>query len=162
MANGEVSIDRCAPGGEQTQRDLADALSIDPTPYLDTIHAQYKPPSTVYIDTKACIGCTKCIPVCPVGAISGAPKHLHQVIDHACTGCDLCLAACPVDCMHPKEIDPPHDEEAIQSQRAYFKAQHEITTRILSSRLEEKKKRYERTKTQGNSLIDRIKNQAKS
>jgi electron transport complex protein RnfB len=46
-----------------------------------------------------CIGCTKCIQVCPVDAIVGAAKHMHTVILSECTGCDLCIPACPVDCI---------------------------------------------------------------
>lgn len=46
-----------------------------------------------------CIGCTKCILVCPVDAIVGAAKRMHTVIAAECTGCELCIPACPVDCI---------------------------------------------------------------
>lgn len=46
-----------------------------------------------------CIGCTKCIRVCPVDAILGAAKHMHTVINDECTGCELCIASCPVNCI---------------------------------------------------------------
>lgn len=46
-----------------------------------------------------CIGCAKCLPVCPVDAIVGAPGMMHTVISAECTGCELCLAPCPTDCI---------------------------------------------------------------
>lgn len=46
-----------------------------------------------------CIGCTKCIPACPVDAIIGTGKHMHTIFTDLCTGCELCIAPCPVDCI---------------------------------------------------------------
>ena len=46
-----------------------------------------------------CIGCTKCIPACPVDAIVGTGKHMHTIFTNLCTGCELCIAPCPVDCI---------------------------------------------------------------
>lgn len=51
------------------------------------------------INEEQCIGCTKCIEVCPVDAIMGASKQLHVVIDEQCIGCELCLPPCPVNCI---------------------------------------------------------------
>jgi electron transport complex protein RnfB len=55
--------------------------------------------SIVMIDETTCIGCTKCIQVCPVDAIFGAAKMMHTVIESECIGCNLCVPACPVDCI---------------------------------------------------------------
>ena len=46
-----------------------------------------------------CIGCAKCIAVCPVDAILGTRKKMHTVIADECIGCKLCLPPCPVDCI---------------------------------------------------------------
>lgn len=46
-----------------------------------------------------CIGCTKCIPACPVDAIIGTGKHMHTIFTELCTGCELCIVPCPVDCI---------------------------------------------------------------
>ena len=46
-----------------------------------------------------CIGCTKCIEICPVDAILGAQQQMHTVIASECIGCKLCIAPCPVDCI---------------------------------------------------------------
>ncbi len=51
------------------------------------------------VDEARCIGCTRCIDVCPVDAISGAQGMMHAVISAWCTGCELCLPPCPVDCI---------------------------------------------------------------
>jgi electron transport complex protein RnfB len=51
------------------------------------------------IDARECIGCARCLPVCPVDSIIGAARYLHTVLEAACMGCELCIAACPVDCI---------------------------------------------------------------
>ncbi len=104
VAGGEADINKCAPGGETTVLALADLLGRDPTP-LDA--AEVKPPALAYIDEQECIGCTLCLQACPVDAILGAAKSMHQVIASECTGCELCLAPCPVECiyMHPIQED---------------------------------------------------------
>lgn len=51
------------------------------------------------INESDCIGCTKCIDVCPTDAIVGAAKLMHTVITTDCIGCKLCVPACPVDCI---------------------------------------------------------------
>jgi electron transport complex protein RnfB len=55
--------------------------------------------SLALINEAACIGCTKCIQVCPVDSIFGAAKMMHTVIESECIGCTLCVPACPVDCI---------------------------------------------------------------
>jgi electron transport complex protein RnfB len=51
------------------------------------------------IDEPRCIGCARCIEVCPVDAIVGAQGWMHTVVEDWCIGCDLCAPACPVDCI---------------------------------------------------------------
>ena len=98
VARDEVDINKCAPGGEATVLALADLLGRDPVP-LDESTAE-KVPSLALIDEQECIGCTLCIQACPVDAIMGAAKQMHQVIQSECTGCELCLQPCPVECIH--------------------------------------------------------------
>lgn len=98
IAGGEAEINKCAPGGEATVLALADLLGRDPMPLDES--ATEKVPSLALIDEQECIGCTLCIQACPVDAILGAAKQMHQVIQSECTGCELCLQPCPVECIH--------------------------------------------------------------
>ncbi|MDI9348031.1 MAG: RnfABCDGE type electron transport complex subunit B [Methylacidiphilales bacterium] len=53
----------------------------------------------VSIVAKDCIGCGRCVPVCPVDAISGILQKPHIVREEYCIGCDWCVEECPVDCI---------------------------------------------------------------
>ncbi|WP_058557042.1 electron transport complex subunit RsxB [Thiohalocapsa sp. ML1] len=101
VAAGEADINLCAPGGESTMLAIADLLGREPIELGDIVE---KPKCVAVIDEKACIGCTKCLQVCPVDAIVGAAKQLHGVIGAECTGCGLCMEPCPVDCIQLQPI----------------------------------------------------------
>ncbi|WP_368564872.1 Rnf electron transport complex subunit RnfB [Pseudoxanthomonas sp. UTMC 1351] len=98
MARGEAQVDRCPPGGDDGARLLSNVLGVSPLPY-DRSRGVHKEPEVAVIVEADCIGCTKCIQVCPVDAIIGGAKHMHVVIEPLCTGCELCVPACPVDCI---------------------------------------------------------------
>jgi electron transport complex protein RnfB len=106
MVAGDAAINRCPPGGEPTMLALAALLGKPPLP-LDPGCGEHKPLQVVEIDETACIGCTKCIPACPVDAIVGTAKRMHTVIAAGCTGCELCLPPCPVDCIVIKPLVAP-------------------------------------------------------
>jgi len=103
-------IDRCLPGGVATLKKIAELTHRDPTPHIDQLARQEKPPTTAAIDENACIGCTKCIAACPVDAIIGAAKLMHTIIRNECTGCGLCIDPCPVDCIDLNVIEQPQYE----------------------------------------------------
>lgn len=104
----------CVPGGQAVSDGIASVLAVEPQPATPS-KWQIDPISHRPIEVRAiireddCIGCTKCIPACPVDAIIGTAKHMHSIITELCTGCELCLAPCPVDCIdlveHPRHID---------------------------------------------------------
>lgn len=75
----------------------------------------------VRIREEDCIGCAKCIAVCPVDAILGSPKQMHTVIADECIGCDLCLPPCPVDCIEHVPMDQPrsvtHTRARVQARK---------------------------------------------
>lgn len=55
--------------------------------------------NVVQINEDTCIGCTKCLAVCPTDAIIGASQQIHTVISQWCIGCQRCLPPCPVHCI---------------------------------------------------------------
>lgn len=90
----------CQPGGidvyNKIQETIQKPKSNKAIKHIKTYDSK---PHIVSINLDECIGCTKCLPACPVDAIVGAPKATHHIIEHACTGCDLCIPTCPVDCI---------------------------------------------------------------
>ncbi len=109
LAAGEADINQCPPGGDTGMRALADLLGKEPKPLAGGDGEASDPvPMVAVVDESTCIGCTKCLQVCPVDAIVGAPKQKHTIIEAHCTGCELCLPPlCPVpDCIVMVEVRP--------------------------------------------------------
>lgn len=106
---GEAEINRCPPGGEATRVALGVILQreLSTIPALADDVDAYAAEHVALIDEAACIGCAKCLPVCPTDAIVGAAKRIHTVIAEACTGCELCIIACPVDCISLRPLQTP-------------------------------------------------------
>ncbi|MGD8526990.1 MAG: electron transport complex subunit RsxB [Thioalkalispiraceae bacterium] len=104
----EAQINQCPPGGEDGVQALADLLGREVLP-LNPENGVVDEglPMIAVINEQTCIGCTKCVQVCPVDAIVGAAKHKHNVIHDYCTGCELCLPPlCPVeDCIQMQPIE---------------------------------------------------------
>lgn len=98
IADGQVAINQCPPGGAEGVARLAAITGLPPLP-LNPSHGLETPRSVAVIDEAWCIGCTLCLPVCPTDAIVGSNKMMHTVIEPQCTGCELCIAVCPVDCI---------------------------------------------------------------
>jgi len=103
-------------------------------------------PLLAVIIEKYCIGCTKCIQVCPVDAIVGATKQMHTVIEDECTGCELCLPPCPVDCIDMLSVKRVSDKpESGIKEREKFKADRAVL------RTDARIKRLERIKEDKNA-----------
>ncbi|KRU21215.1 RnfABCDGE type electron transport complex subunit B [Psychrobacter piscatorii] len=99
---------KCVPGGQPVTDAIAQTIGIDSEDNTLTAAPSQWPidmasgrPTEVraVIREDDCIGCTKCIPACPVDAIVGTGKHMHTIFTDLCTGCELCIAPCPVDCI---------------------------------------------------------------
>ena len=98
---------KCVPGGQPVTDAIHQILNINNEQPLTAAASQWPTdPSTerptevrAVIREDDCIGCTKCIPACPVDAIIGTGKHMHTIFTDLCTGCELCIAPCPVDCI---------------------------------------------------------------
>jgi electron transport complex protein RnfB len=108
VARGEADINQCPPGGDATIGALARLLGVATKP-LNPANGAHQPRLRAVIDEARCIGCRKCLDVCPVDAIIGARKLMHTVIAAECTGCELCLPPCPVDCILMVPVPNPAD-----------------------------------------------------
>lgn len=95
----------CQPGGQEVYQKIQSMLELPIEQNALDIITNYPNHHRLTINNDHCIGCTKCIPACPVDAIIGGPKAMHHIIADLCTGCDLCLPACPVDCISAEDID---------------------------------------------------------
>ena len=99
IADGEADINQCPPGGAATLQALA-ALTGKSEHAIDPARGVMPAsPEVARIVEADCIGCYKCVQVCPTDAIVGAPKWMHTVIASDCSGCELCLPVCPTDCI---------------------------------------------------------------
>ena len=137
IKNKQANRNQCPPGGQETIKVLATLLQCEELPLSPEFGTQ-RDFQIAKINEELCIGCVKCIRVCPVDAIIGAAKQMHSVIEQYCTGCELCITPCPVDCIDM--VEPPeylsgrysgyNDSKAVfrlQSKARYNKHQ----TRIL-------------------------------
>lgn len=124
LAAGAAEIDQCPPGGDATAAELAALLGRPPRP-VNPVHGVEGPPRVAVIDESVCIGCAKCLPVCPTDAIVGARRQLHTVIAAECTGCELCIPPCPVDCIVMVDVAPVAlPLEAIRERAVGFRARY--------------------------------------
>lgn len=110
LAADEADPNQCPPGGETVRAALARALGRPLSP-AGPVHPEPRQVVAQIIES-ACIGCTKCIQVCPTDAIIGAAGLMHSVVAPWCTGCGLCVPVCPTDC-----IDLPARDAAAPAPR---------------------------------------------
>ena len=86
----------CCPGGGKA---LAAALAAKLGIALDLTAVADDGPHVAFVAEEICIGCAKCLKVCPTDAIVGAQRQIHNVIREACTGCGSCVDRCPTEAM---------------------------------------------------------------
>lgn len=128
LVHEDAPINLCPPGGMATLNALGEALAVDASPYLSEMKIQAKPRAVAKIIEDICIGCTKCIAVCPVDAIVGAQKLMHTVLTAECTGCELCVPVCPMDCIDINQYEPAITPELSQQ----FRNRHQARDQRLA------------------------------
>lgn len=138
VVNGEPT-NLCVPGGQAVSDAIAQICqtqALPPTPSKWQTNPRTNRPTEVRaaIVESECIGCTKCIPACPVDAIIGTAKHMHSIITDLCTGCELCLAPCPVDCIDLVQIDRTlNDDERLAEQTHLRHRYHHHLNRVTKT-----------------------------
>jgi electron transport complex protein RnfB len=140
ISQGSADINQCPPGGEAGIKMLAGLLGLSSKP-LNPQHGVERPRWVAVIDEAECIGCTKCIPPCPVDAIIGTAKQMHSIITQQCTGCELCVAPCPVNCisMQPSPLSAWNIADAEQARHRY-EARNLRLAKLEAEKLERQKR----------------------
>lgn len=148
IAQGTAKINRCAPGGKKGVEKLA-ALTGQVVIDIDPEYGRELPFAVAHIDPLRCIGCRLCDAACPVGAVSGLPKHLFAVIESTCTGCGLCVCACPVNAVEMLENGRQwSDEDALRAKRAY-----EQTSQRRQRKAEQRREQLAKATTNKSSVL---------
>ncbi|BAH83283.1 RnfABCDGE type electron transport complex subunit B [Candidatus Ishikawella capsulata] len=107
ISSKNEQINKCIPGGNDTIRKIAYLLNLDieDVSLVDGNEAHSAWNQVAWINEVACIGCTKCVQICPVDAIIGSKRTLHTVMGKFCTGCELCIHSCPTNCIQMKSVN---------------------------------------------------------
>lgn len=100
IAEGTAPPTLCPPGGKALAAAIAEKLGIS----LDLSGVVDEGPKIAQVSEEICIGCCRCIKVCPTDAILGAAKQIHNVIREACTGCAACIERCPTEAMSMQPV----------------------------------------------------------
>lgn len=146
---------KCVPGGQPVTDAIHNILNANISAKMSASNSEATltaTPSKWSIDLKSarptevraiireddCIGCTKCIPACPVDAIVGTGKHMHTIFTDLCTGCELCIAPCPVDCIdlvtiHRELSDQEREEEQDDLRQRYHTHLQRVTEQLADS-----------------------------
>ncbi len=143
---------KCVPGGQPVTDAIAQILDDSDISRANSSQPAIAEPSKWPIDTATrrptevraiireddCIGCTKCIPACPVDAIVGTGKHMHTIFTDLCTGCELCIAPCPVDCIdlvtvHRELTASAREQEQEDLRQRYHTHLRRVTRQLADS-----------------------------
>lgn len=90
----------CPPGGKAVAAAIAERIGLA----LDLSGVADQGPQIATVSEEICIGCCRCLKVCPTDAIVGAAKQIHNVLREACTGCAACIERCPTEAMSMRPV----------------------------------------------------------
>lgn len=143
VVKGEAH-NKCVPGGQPVSDTIAKILDKPKLPAMpskwqtDKHSARPQEVRAVIIEDD-CIGCTKCIPACPVDAIIGTGKHMHTVLTDLCTGCELCIAPCPVDCIELVPIERSQTKEQRQQEQQHLRGRYHTHLDRVTAQMKDKR-----------------------
>ena len=100
IAELSAPVTCCPSGGKAVAVALAARLGIS----LDLDSIVDEGPKLAVVAEEICIGCCRCLKVCPTDAMVGAAKQIHNVIREACTGCGNCVERCPTEAVTMKPV----------------------------------------------------------
>jgi electron transport complex protein RnfB len=100
IAAGSASPTCCPPGGKSLAAAIAAKLGLS----VDLSALTDDGPKIATVAEELCIGCCRCIKVCPTDAIIGAARQVHNVFREACTGCSSCVDKCPTEALVMKPV----------------------------------------------------------
>ncbi|AXQ28442.1 RnfABCDGE type electron transport complex subunit B [Solimonas sp. K1W22B-7] len=143
VAEGTADINQCPPGGDEGIAALAALTGKSIKPMNPVNGAPITQAYVALIDEAVCIGCTKCIQVCPTDAILGASQLMHSVIAAECSGCELCLPACPVDCI----VMAAAPDLSMPARAPQFRRRYEQRERRLARIADQRRSAHEQRKT---------------
>jgi len=84
-------------GSVMNQRRVAMLRSLlKPFGYTNNTITVIERAKQIEFDTAKCVGCDKCINICPYGAIEAQPLATPKVDYTKCTGCGACAVVCPL------------------------------------------------------------------
>lgn len=139
----EENFNQCVPGGQPVTDTIASILGRQSLPVAAS-KWQVNPQTQRPIEVKAiireddCIGCTKCIPACPVDAIVGTGKQMHTIFAELCTGCELCLPPCPVDCIELVAVQREVTEAQRQTEQQHLRQRYHHHLNRVAEQLTDK------------------------
>lgn len=131
---------QCVPGGQPVTDQITELLN---RPTLTAEPSKWQTDPTTHRPTEMraiireedCIGCTKCIPACPVDAIIGSGKRMHTIFTDMCTGCELCLPPCPVDCIELVPFPRPVTDSEREAEQVDLRQRYHAHLRRVESQV---------------------------
>ncbi len=86
--------------------------------YQNTLKIIENPPKIVYEpDPQKCVGCDKCVYICPYEAIEAQSFGTPQINYEKCVGCGLCTVICPHQSLYIRNFEPDRILSSINDYR---------------------------------------------
>lgn len=86
--------------------------------YRDAVRVIENPNKVVYEpDPQKCVGCDKCVYICPYDAIEALSFGTPQLDYQKCVGCGLCTVICPHQSLYMRNFEPDRISSAINDYR---------------------------------------------